>query len=141
MNIFKKHKFVWVCFIIVVFLLTVFVCNIDNNSKNAFFQVGAIESSGMHKYDLKYFYLNGNRSKVIKLKTNEQINIEYSSIVKAGKLKILFLDPSGKVIKNLLVDNSGAFKYTAKREGKYSLQITARKTRGQFNLDWDTKSK
>lgn len=145
MDIFRRYKIVWIIFIGVVLLAAIIIgIVLSVISKNGFMMDScvtnmSIENSTFNSWNMRYGYLNGTQHKNIKLNSGEELTVNYSSVVKKGSLKILFLDSDKHKIKNLLDDNSGKFKYTANKSGKYYLKILGDKTEGQFNLDWGIK--
>ncbi|WP_234121831.1 hypothetical protein [Clostridium hydrogenum] len=145
MDIFKKHKIVWMIFIAVVILSAAIIAIVINIiSKNGFmsdscFTTMSVENSTFNSWDMKYAYLNGTQHRNIKLNSGEELSVNYSSRVKKGALKILLLSPEKKNVKNLLDDNSGKFEYKASESGTFYLKIVGNKTEGQFNLDWKIK--
>lgn len=145
MDIFRRYKIVWIIFIgAVLFTAIIIGIVLSIISKNGFMMDScvtnmSIENSTFNSWNMRYGYLNGTQHKNIKLNSGEELTVNYSSVVKKGSLKILFLDSDKHKIKNLLEDNSGKFKYTANKSGKYYLKIVGDKTEGQFNLDWGIK--
>lgn len=145
MDIFRRYKIVWIIFIGVVLLAAIIIgIVLSVISKNGFMMDScvtnmSIENSTFNSWNMRYGYLNGTQHKNIKLNSGEELTVNYSSVVKKGSLKILLLDSDKHKIKNLLDDNSGKFKYTANKSGKYYLKILGDKTEGQFNLDWGIK--
>lgn len=145
MNVFKRYKIVWIIFIgVVIFAAIIIGMVLSVISKDGFmmdscFTNMSIENSTFNSWNMRYGYLNGTQHKTIKLNSGEELTVNYSSVVKKGSLEILFLDSDKHKIKNLLDDNSGKFKYTANKSGKYYLKIVGDKTEGQFNLDWSAK--
>lgn len=146
MDVFRKYKIVWIIFIaVVIFTAIVIGVVLSVISKNGFMMDSCVtnmstEYSIFNSWNMKYGYLNGTKHKNIKLNSGDELTVDYSSVVKKGSLEILLLDTDKHKIKNLLEDNSGKFKYTANKSGKYYLKIVGDKTEGQFNLHWNTKS-
>lgn len=145
MDVFRKYKIVWIIFIgVVLFAAIIIGITLTVISKSGFmtdncFTNMSVENSTFNSWNMKYGYLNGTQHKTIKLNSGDELTVNYSSVVKKGSLEILFLDTEKNKIKNLLEDNSGKFKYTANKSGKYYLKIVGDKTGGQFNLDWHAK--
>lgn len=145
MDIFRRYKIVWMIFIgVVLFVAIIIGILLSVISKNGFMMDScvtnmSIENSTFNSWNIKYGYLNGTQHRTIKLNSGDELTVNYSSVVKKGSLQILFLDTEKHKIKNLLEDNSGKFKYTADKSGKYYLKIVGDKTEGQFNLDWKAK--
>lgn len=145
MDIFRKYKIVWIIFIgVVLFTAIIIGIVLTVISKGGFMMDSCVtkmstEYSTFSSWNMKYGYLNGTKHKNIKLNSGEELTVNYSSKIKKGSLEILLLDNEKHKIKNLLEDNSGKFKYTANKSGRYYLKIVGDKTEGQFNLDWNAK--
>ncbi|QAA30924.1 hypothetical protein [Clostridium manihotivorum] len=145
MEVFRKYKKVWIIFIIIAMLValgaTVLVRFIigKSGSIDTFSERAAIEYNTGSKWNESYSYLNGTKSNKVKLKKDQILNIEYSSAVKEGSLKILLQDADGNTIANLLDDSSGLFKYKAEKDGRYIIKVVGDKTEGEFNLKWEIK--
>lgn len=145
MDVFRRYKIVWIIFIgVVLFAAIIIGIVLTVISKSGFMMDScvtnmSIENSTFSSWNIKYGYLNGTKHKNIKLKSGDELTVNYSSVIKKGSLQILFLDTEKRKIKNLLEDNSGKFKYTANKSGKYYLKIVGDKTEGQFNLEWHIK--
>ncbi|GFP77732.1 hypothetical protein [Clostridium fungisolvens] len=142
MEIFKKYKAIWIILIAVVIVVSVGVTIVIKGIfsgkfyADSFSEKGAIENSTLSSWNKSYSYLNGHITKGIKVKDGEELTINYSSEVKEGSLKIVFINEEDKEVKNLIEDNSGVFKYTAKSKGTCHIQVIGDKTKGQFNLSW-----
>jgi hypothetical protein len=145
MEVFRKYKKVWIIFIIIAMLIALGVTILVRfivgkvGTFDSFSERAAIEYSTGNKWNESYSYLNGTKSNKIKLKKDQTLNIEYSSSVKEGSLKILLQDADGNNIANLLDDPSGLFKYKAEKDGRYIIKIVGDKTKGEFNIKWEIK--
>ncbi|GFZ32735.1 hypothetical protein CSC2_32610 [Clostridium zeae] len=142
MEIFKKYKHIWIIFIVVIMVVALAITVLIKGTFNgkfytdSFSERGAFETSTLSSWNKSYNYFNGSVNKRIKVKADEELTINYSSAVKEGSLKIIFFNEEDKEIKNLLEDNSGVFKYTAKEKGTCHIQVVGEKTKGEFNLSW-----
>lgn len=145
MNIFKKFKPLLIIFFILDICILIAAVVIlkhaysGKNSSSSFCEVGAVECSTSNTWHQSYKYLNGEINKGIEVNSGEELVIKYSSEVKEGTLKIIFIDENNKEVKNILEDSGGVFKYKVNKDGTCHFQVIGDKTKGQFNLDWNSK--
>lgn len=143
MEIFKKHKLVWITFLVVIVLMSVgvtfLVKGVVNGrfATNSFIQIASVENKTNSSWNNKFSYLKGMENKKIKLDAGEEITIKYSSDITEGTLDISFLDSKLSEIQELPVNTDSSYTFKAPEKGTYYIRIKGDAAKGKFNLKWN----
>ena len=125
--------------LILSFIITTMIIKFDTNlDLHVTFLSFSNNSSNRLKCSYKYF--NGTDTKSINLKKNESINIDYTSTVTKGNLKILVLDTNGETIKALDSNISSLETINAKEDETIKIRVEGHNTKGSYDIHWTKAS-
>lgn len=82
----------------------------------------------------KFDYFNGDRTKKIKVKKDETVNIIIDLTVKKGEIDVLIEDKDGNEI--FRTDKSDTFEYTANSDTKVKSTVVAKKASGGYKVSF-----
>lgn len=129
-----KNKVIIFIGIIIICVAIVFSVGISGGNAKTVMSIGSNTKSGMK---MVYKSFNGEKYRILNLKSGEKLDINIEVITKSGDINVSILDnnnneiysvknPSEIITKSIDIKETG--KYTIKVKGKHS---------GSYKINWD----
>ena len=101
----------------------------------------SISSNTSTRLKNSYKYFSGTETKTISLKEGETLNINYSSTVKKGSLKISVLNSKGDTLKTLPSNTNSTETINSEKADKLKIKVEGTKTSGNYDITWSSSQK
>lgn len=123
-------------------LLLILVINIMIGLCGCTTKIMYINRDSFNSMKASYSTLNGTEKKgPIKFEKDDKVTFKYNSEVKKGTLTMALVNSKGNEITQFESNKQGEKEITISEEGKFYIVIKAEKTGGNYNIQWNKKTK
>lgn len=136
MQNFKKKHILIFCLVLFVAFSALFIWSYNTEG----IKIGSISNSSKNTLSDKFKYFDGTENKILSLKKNEYLDIDYSLTVNSGSINVVILDESNNIIEQN-TNLEGTISYQAKRDQDIKIEVVASKASGKYKVSYDTKNK
>lgn len=100
------------------------------------FEIGSIENSTSTKITMSYFMFSGTRERKIKVEKDKPVDVTVDIETESGSLGLNITDQDGNYSYQGNDLETSSFVVTLSDEGTYTLQVKAKKHKGNYTISW-----